>query len=184
MPVQYFLKYSRAITRTTEPEIDLLVLILLSLNLNMTMKIWILKFGNNWPILYIQHSKEMDNLPMSVSVLIQFSTWYFCCPDNQSHWDTRKAPWSSLTNTGCLVWNKVHHKYNSYNFVCVPLPYCTKIWFVGMYNKNKPSGQFLVKVSPKVTNFPILFFLMRKILKYQPIVPMLHFIRESSHTRR
>ena len=40
---------------------------------------------------------------MSESVLMQFSTWYFCCPVSHVQWERRKAPCSNRTNTGCRV---------------------------------------------------------------------------------
>ena len=40
---------------------------------------------------------------------MQFSTWYFCCPDNHRQCDKRKAPCSRRTNTGCRVCGKKGH---------------------------------------------------------------------------
>lgn len=48
----------------------------------------------------LSQSVNRINSPTSESVLMQVSTWYFCEPDIQEHWERRNAPRRRRTKTG------------------------------------------------------------------------------------
>ena len=54
----------------------------------------------------LNQSASWINSPTSESVLIQVSTWYFCEPDIQEHWERRNAPRRRRTKTGWRDWEQ------------------------------------------------------------------------------